>query len=245
MDSNVFEKIIEEETTKQVLDKLKNLYGGDEKLKGEVSDVAKVIRDDSDEGRRISLIISFMCGVLLKPDEGIWWIIQQFVEDWESVEISDCDFWLRCSVNWRVQEPSWDEVRRTSSFRGSWDEDEVTELIKGEDGWICTTSKIHQEIWEEKAKQGKNIDVDEKSSKNSKNYFDSIKKELGNKYYGKKVDMKEMQCYNCWGFGNYARDCRRKKEARVNDSDEVQYAYAEDNDSYDVLFMANTQSNIE
>ena len=33
MDSDVFEKIIEEETTKGVWDKLKNLYGGDEKLK--------------------------------------------------------------------------------------------------------------------------------------------------------------------------------------------------------------------
>lgn len=33
MDPNVFEKIIEEETTKEVWDKLKNLYDGDEKLK--------------------------------------------------------------------------------------------------------------------------------------------------------------------------------------------------------------------
>lgn len=33
VDSNVFEKIIEEETTKGVWNKLKNLYSGDEKLK--------------------------------------------------------------------------------------------------------------------------------------------------------------------------------------------------------------------
>lgn len=30
---NMFEKIIEEETTKEASDKLKNVYGGDEKLK--------------------------------------------------------------------------------------------------------------------------------------------------------------------------------------------------------------------
>lgn len=52
IDPNVFEKIIEEETTKRAWDKLKNLYGGDEKLKqGEVTDIEKEIQDDSDEGR--------------------------------------------------------------------------------------------------------------------------------------------------------------------------------------------------
>lgn len=33
VDLNVFEKIIDEETSKRAWDKLKNLYGGDEKLK--------------------------------------------------------------------------------------------------------------------------------------------------------------------------------------------------------------------
>lgn len=49
----------------------------------------------------------------------------------------------------------------------------------------------------EKAKQRKNLENDEKSSKNLKNLFDSIKKVMGNKCSGKKVDMKELQCYNC------------------------------------------------
>ena len=40
--------------------------------------------------------------------------------------------------------------------------------------------------------KGKNLINDEKSSKNSKNHPDSIKKGMGNKYYGKKVDMKEV-----------------------------------------------------
>ena len=74
----------------------------------------------------------------------------------------------------------------------------------------------------ERSKQRKNLAGDEKSSKNT----DSSKKGVGNKYSGKKVDTKEVQCYNCQGFGHYARDCRRKKVARVKDSDEVQYARA-------------------
>lgn len=63
---------------------------------------------------------------------------------------------------------------------------------------------------------------------------------MGNKYYGKKVDMKEVQCYNYQGFGHYARDYRRKKEARAKYIDEMQYEHAEDNDYVEVLLMAIT-----
>ena len=73
----------------------------------------------------------------------------------------------------------------------------------------------------EKVKQGNNLANDEKSIKNSKNHSNSIKKGMDNKYSGKKVDMKEVQCYNCQEFGHYARDCQRRKEARAEDNDEV------------------------
>ncbi|XP_050877157.1 uncharacterized protein LOC127080909 [Lathyrus oleraceus] len=96
-----------------------------------------------------------------------------------------------------------------------------------------------------KAKEGKNLDNDEKSSKNSKNHSDSIKKGMGNKYYGKKVDMKEVHFYNCQGFDHYARDCRRKKDAREKYSDEVKYAHVKDSDFEDVILMENTHSNTE
>lgn len=52
--------------------------------------------------------------------------------------------------------------------------------------------------------------------------------------------MKEVQCNKCQGFSHYARDYRRKKEARVKDNDEVQYSHAGDSDFDDVLLMANT-----
>lgn len=54
--------------------------------------------------------------------------------------------------------------------------------------------------------------------------------------------MKEVRCYNCQGFGHYARDCRRKKETRAKDGDEMQYAHVKDNDYEHVILMANTQS---
>lgn len=60
--------------------------------------------------------------------------------------------------------------------------------------------------------KGKNLANDEKSCNNSKNHCDLIIKGMANKYYGKKVDKKEVQCYNYQGFGHYVRDCRRKKE---------------------------------
>ncbi|XP_058775827.1 uncharacterized protein LOC131650109 [Vicia villosa] len=95
----------------------------------------------------------------------------------------------------------------------------------------------------EKAKQGNNLASDEKLSKNSKNHPESSKKGMGNQYFGKKVDMKEVQCYNCQEFGHYAQDCRRNKEARAKDIDEAQFAHAGNDDSNDVLLMTNTQSN--
>src|ERR1051325_579037 len=74
----------------------------------------------------------------------------------------------------------------------------------------------------EKSKQQQHLAGDEKSSKNA----DSSKKGVGNKYSGRKVDTKELQCYNCQCFGHYARDCQRKKATRVKESDEAQYARA-------------------
>lgn len=43
-----------------------------------------------------------------------------------------------------------------------------------------------------KAKQGNHLANDENSSKKSKNRSNSIKKGMVNKYYGKKVDIKEV-----------------------------------------------------
>ena len=77
-------------------------------------------------------------------------------------------------------------------------------------------ARFIKKSWKE---NGKNLTNDEISSKNSKNHSDLIKKGMGNKYSGKKIDMKEVQCYNYQGFCHYARDCRRKKEARTKDND--------------------------
>lgn len=63
---------------------------------------------------------------------------------------------------------------------------------------------------------------------------------MGNNYPGKKIDMKEVMCYNFQEFGNYARDCRRKKESRAEDDVEVQYAHAGEIDLDDMLLMENT-----
>lgn len=68
---------------------------------------------------------------------------------------------------------------------------------------------------------------------------------MDNKYLGKKVNMKEVQCYNYQEFGYYARDCRRKKKAKEKDNDEMQYAHAGDSDYGVVLLMANIQSENE
>ena len=86
-----------------------------------------------------------------------------------------------------------------------------------------------------KSKFLKHLADDEKSTKN-----DDSRKGVRNKYSGKKFDRKDKKCYNCQGFGHYARDYRRKKAEREKESDEVQYARAGDSDSDDVLMMVNS-----
>ncbi|XP_058753843.1 uncharacterized protein LOC131627025 [Vicia villosa] len=106
-------------------------------------------------------------------------------------------------------------------------------------------AKFIKKSGKEKVNQRKNLDSDEKSSKSSKNYSDSTKKDMGNKYSRKKVDMKKVQCYKCQEFYNYARVCRRKKKVRAKDNYDMQYAYIEDSDSDHVILMVNTQSTNE
>lgn len=105
-------------------------------------------------------------------------------------------------------------------------------------------ARFIKKFGKEKTKQRKNITNNEKSSKNSKNHSDSIKKVMGNKYSGKKIDMNEVHCYNCQGFGHYARDCRRKKESRVKDGDKVQDAHVEESDINDMLLLIEILSQI-
>lgn len=81
-------------------------------------------------------------------------------------------------------------------------------------------ARFSKKSGKEKAKLGNDFANNEESSKNSKNHSDSTKKGMGNKYLGNKVDMKEVQCYNCQGFGHYTRDCQRKKESRAKDNEE-------------------------
>jgi hypothetical protein len=56
-------------------------------------------------------------------------------------------------------------------------------------------------------KKDKNLPNDMKSRKNSKNHYHSTKKDMDNKYYGKTIVMKEVQCYNYRGFIHFARNC--------------------------------------
>lgn len=68
---------------------------------------------------------------------------------------------------------------------------------------------------------------------------------MDNKYSGKKVNMKEVQCYNCQGFDHYVRDCRKKKQSRAIDNEDVHCANDGGNDSNNMPLMANTQSHGE
>ncbi|XP_050875121.1 uncharacterized protein LOC127078732 [Lathyrus oleraceus] len=201
VDSSVFGKIIEEETTKGVRDKLKNLYDKYEKLKRKIE---KVLR---------SLTVNFDYIVVFIEESNN--LAEMKVEELQaSLEANEMRLKQRNPERERVAEQTL-QARFTKKSR------------------------------KENMKQRKNLANDEKSSKNLKNYSNSIRKVMSNKYSGKIVNIKEVRCYNCQGFDHYARDCRRKKESRAKVDDEVKYVHAGENNAHDMLVMTNTQLNNE
>ena len=58
-------------------------------------------------------------------------------------------------------------------------------------------ARFTKKFGKENAKQRKNLANDDKSSKNSKDHSNPIKKVMTNKYFENKVDMKEVLKENC------------------------------------------------
>ncbi|PNX90798.1 F-box protein, partial [Trifolium pratense] len=101
-------------------------------------------------------------------------------------------------------------------------------------------SKKGKEKWKKKKEESEN------ASKNSK--AQGAESSKGNnqnkKNFKKKIDKKDVQCYNCQKLGHYARECHSKKVDR-EDKDEAQFANGGGSDSDDSLLMAITNSEVD
>ncbi|KAK2402327.1 hypothetical protein QL285_051858 [Trifolium repens] len=241
VDSNIFEKIIEEETSKGAWDTLKKIYGGDEKLKGIKLQALRRQYEmmQMNEQETISEYLARMlaltnlmksCGETMTDRSKIEKILRTLTEKFDHIVVAIEESKDLATMKIEELQASLEahelRVKQRSSNKA------VEQALQAK-----TQNKKGKDEWKKKKEDSEN------STKNSKNQnVDSTKDANQNKKSSKKkIDKKEIQCYNCQKFGHYARECRSKKVAR-EDKDEAQYANGGGSDSDDSLLMAITNS---
>ena len=241
VDSNIFEKIIEEETSKGVWDTLKKIYGGNEKLKGIKLQALRRQYEmmQMNEQETISEYLARMlaltnlmksCGETMTDRSKIEKILRTLTEKFDHIVVAIEESKDLATMKIEELQASLEahelRVKQRSSNKA------VEQALQAK-----TQNKKGKDKWKKKKEDSEN------STKNSKNQnVDSTKDANQNKKSSKKkIDKKEIQCYNCQKFGHYARECRSKKVPR-EDKDEAQYANGGDSDFDDSLLMAITNS---
>jgi hypothetical protein len=220
VDSNIFEKIIEEETAKGAWDTLKKIYGGDEKLKKvKLQALRKQFEmTQMNEGEIVADFFSRLvsltnqmksCGETVSNLQKVEKVLRALTANFdyivvaieESKNLADMKLEeLQASLEahemrlkQRTSEKVTDQALQAKFTKKG--KDEATKWNKGKEKW----------------KKKNNVDV---AIKNSKNQNDSSKTNTSsNKNSKKKVNMKEVQCYCCDKFGHYARNCPENKDS--------------------------------
>ena len=188
VDSNVFEKIIEEETAKGAWDKLKSLYGGDEKLKKvKLQTLRKQyemtqMKEEESISAYFSRIVTLTnqmkaCGESVTDLQKIEKVLRSLTADFDYIVVTIEEAKTLSEMKLEELQASLEAHEMRLKQRNS-EREKVAEH--------ALQSRFSKKA--ERSKQRKNLADDEKSSKNT----DSSKKGVGNKYSGKKVDTKEV-----------------------------------------------------
>lgn len=224
------------------MEQVEDLYGGDEKLKRvKLQTLRKQfemtrMKEDEPVSEYLSHVVLItnqikVCGELINYLQNIEKVLRSLTANFYYIVVSIEESKNLAKMKLEEIQASLEDHNMRFKQRNS----ERKKVVE----WAIH-ARFTKKTGKEKAKQRRNLSNDDKSSKNAKNQYDSIKKDTSNKYSRKKVIMKKVQSYKCQGFGHYARDCRRKKETRAKDIDEIQYAHVGDSDYNDVLLMVNT-----
>ncbi|GAU44417.1 hypothetical protein TSUD_100640 [Trifolium subterraneum] len=245
VDPNIFEKIIEEETSKGAWDTLKNTYGGDEKLKGiklqalrrqyemmqmnEQETIAEYL------ARMLSLTnLMKACGEALSDRSKIEKVLRTLTEKFDHIVVA-------------IEESKDLATMKIEELQASLEAHELRVKQRSSNKAVeqALQAKIQNKNYKGKDKWKKKKEEPENSSKNSKTQaVGSIKGNQNKKNPKKKIDKKDIQCYNCQNYGHYARECNSKKVER-GDKDEAQFANGGGSDSNDSLLMAITNSEVD
>ncbi|KAK2373515.1 hypothetical protein QL285_074546 [Trifolium repens] len=241
VDSNIFEKIIEEETSKGAWDTLKKIYGGDEKLKGIKLQALRRQYEmmQMNEQETISEYLARMlaltnlmksCGEAMTDRSKIEKILRTLTEKFDHIVVA-------------IEESKDLATMKIEELQASLEAHELR--VKQRSSNKVVEQALHAKTQNKKGKDKwkKKKEDSENSTKNSKNRDENSTKERSqNKNLKKKVNLKEVQCYCCDKFGHYARNCPENKDS---DKEEAQYADEGGSDSDNALLMAVTDSDTD
>ena len=233
LDADIFEKIVHCENAKEAWDTLARNYCGDEKLK------------------KVRLQALRRQYELLQMTEGetvnqyfvrLTSLTNQMVRNGE--KISDL---MKIEKVLRTLTPKFDHIVVAKEESKNLDELKIEELqasLEAHELRLNERSKIKDKSNESAADQALQAQHQKKGkykkgkrkNQNSKNSNEGTSKghdhssQEGNKGQKKKINKKDIQCYNCQKWGHFAAECKSKKVPR-EESDEAQFVH--DNEGYD------------
>ncbi|GAU37126.1 hypothetical protein TSUD_278780 [Trifolium subterraneum] len=245
VDPNIFEKIIEEETSKGACDTLRNTYGGDEKLKGIKLQALRrqyemmQMNDQETIAEYLARMLSLTnlmkaCGEALSDRSKIEKVLRTLTEKFDHIVVA-------------IEESKNLATMKIEDLQAYLEAHELRVKQRSSNKAVeqALQAKIQNKNYKGKDKWKKKKEESENSSKNSKTQAaGSIKGNQNKKNPKKKIDKKDIQCYNCQNYGHYARECNSKKVER-GDKDEAQFANGGGSDSDDSLLMAITNSEVD
>ncbi|GAU22886.1 hypothetical protein TSUD_376970 [Trifolium subterraneum] len=239
VDSNIFEKIIEEETAKGARDTLKKIYGGDEKLKKVKLQALRKQYEmtQMNEGETVSDFFSRLvtltnqmkaCGETITDLQKVEKVLRALTANFDYIVVAIEESKVLSDMKLEELQASLEAHEMRLKQRTS--EKKVDQALQAK---FTKKGKEEGSKWNKgKEKWRKKKNNADAESKNSKNPDDSNKH---NKNSKKKVNMSEVQCYCCEKFGHYARNCPVNKDSK---KDEAQLAHS---DSDDAMLMATTK----
>ncbi|GAU25658.1 hypothetical protein TSUD_265850 [Trifolium subterraneum] len=233
VDSNIFEKIIEEEAAKGACDTLKKIYGGDEKLKKVKLQALRKQYEmtQMNEGETVSDFFSRLvtltnqmkaCGETITGLQKVEKVLRGLTANFDYIVVAIEESKVLSDLKLEDLQTSLEAHEMRLKQRTS--EKKVDQALQAK---FTKKGKEEGSKWnrgkEKWRKKKNNVDA---ASKTSKNPYDSNKHSNNSK---KKVNLNEVQCYCCEKFGHYVRNCPENKDSK---RDEAQLAHSDSDDAY-------------
>ncbi|CAJ2636336.1 unnamed protein product, partial [Trifolium pratense] len=247
VDSKVFEKIADAETSKGAWDILQKSYGGDAKVKKVKLQALKrqyeLLQMKNDEKvadyfTRLVTLTNQMknCGNTLEEQEKVEKVLRTLTSKFDHIVVTIEETKDLSEVKIEDLQSTLEAHEMKHGERDHGKDDEQVLLAK------FKKFQNNKKNWQKKKKEfKKDKDNDEDKPESSNGGGGKQKKQ----FKKKTTDKSHIQCYNCSKFGHYANQCMASKKNKTQQGDEeANVAENTDSDDDDVSFMVTITDEI-